>query len=370
MEEKMSNENKVKVSIVIPVYNVEQYLRECVDSVINQTLKEIEIICVNDGSKDGSLAILEEYAKKDSRVKVFSKPNSGYGHTMNVGLDAATGEYIGIVESDDYVKPDMYETLYNLAKEHDLDIIKADFYRFMDEDGKLKLEYNELVKGQRNYYNCVLDPAVDTDVFKFIMNTWSGIYKKSFLDQYHIRHNETPGASFQDNGFFFQTFCQAKRIYFVDKPFYMNRRDNPNSSVKSKDKVFCMRDEYVFIRDFLESKPELKEKFIQVYWLKKYHNYLFTYRRVAEEFKMLFLTHFGEDFRQAKENGELDPQLFTPLEWENIHKIIEDPQAFHLERSKKKQAGKKNYIKAFFGSVKEKGLSHTLRRVKNKLQGF
>ena len=99
-----SNEPEIpiKVSIVIPVYNVEHYLVECLDSAMNQTLHDIEIICVNDGSKDSSLEILLEYAKRDSRIKIIDKENAGYGHTMNLGIDMARGEYIGIIESDDY----------------------------------------------------------------------------------------------------------------------------------------------------------------------------------------------------------------------------------------------------------------------------
>lgn len=192
-----------KVSVIIPVYNVETYLCECLESVLNQPLTDIEIICVNDGSTDGSPAILEEYAAKDNRVKVINKPNSGYGHTMNVGMDAATGEYIGIVESDDYVKQDMYETLCNIAAEQDLDLIKADFYRFTNEGGKLSLQYNRLAEQFPGYYNKVLRPYNDLILFRFIMNTWSGIYKRDFLNAHGIRHNETQGASFQDNGFFF-----------------------------------------------------------------------------------------------------------------------------------------------------------------------
>ena len=107
---------KPLVSIVVPVCNVEKFLGECLDSVINQTLKEIEIICVDDGSTDHSLEILREYEKKDSRIIVITKPNSGYGNTMNVGTDAASGEYVGIVESDDYVKENMFEILYKTAK--------------------------------------------------------------------------------------------------------------------------------------------------------------------------------------------------------------------------------------------------------------
>jgi glycosyltransferase involved in cell wall biosynthesis len=111
-----------KISVVVPVYNVEKYLKECIDSIINQTLEDIEIICVNDGSTDSSLEILNDYAKKDSRIIVINKSNSGYGHTMNMGLNAATGEYVGIIESDDFADKNMFEDLYKLAKEYDADI--------------------------------------------------------------------------------------------------------------------------------------------------------------------------------------------------------------------------------------------------------
>ena len=99
---------QAKVSNLVPIYNVEKYLHECIDSILNQTLQDIEIILINDGSTDNSPAICEEYAKKDKRVKVINTANSGYGHSMNMGLDTASGEYIGNVESDDYIRPDMY----------------------------------------------------------------------------------------------------------------------------------------------------------------------------------------------------------------------------------------------------------------------
>ncbi|NLY46852.1 MAG: glycosyltransferase [Tissierella sp.] len=355
-----------RVSIVIPVYNVEQYLRECLDSVINQTLKEIEIICVNDGSTDSSPEILKEYAEKDYRIKVISKPNSGYGHTMNVGLDAATGEYIGIVESDDYVKLDMYETLYNIAKRNNAEIVKADFYRFTKESGKLNLEYNKLTGIHEGYYGKIINPKHDTTVFLFIMNTWSGIYKREFLKKYSIRHNETPGASFQDNGFWFQTFCRADRVYFVDKPFYMNRRDNPNSSVHSKEKVFCMCDEYDYIKAFLESNPDLIEKFIIIYSLKRYHNYMFTYNRIADEFKPIFLKRFSCDFRKAMENRELDKSLFTPKEWKNIKLIIQAPDKFYIQSKieAEKRANSKTFISKGLYYLKDNGIKQTLKRLK------
>ena len=129
-----------KVSVILPIYNVSQYLRQALDSVVNQTLRELEIICVDDGSTDDSLEIVREYAQKDSRIVVITGPNGGYGKAMNKGLDRATGEYIGILEPDDYVDLHMFEDLYRIAAENRLDLVKADFYRFtQEEDGTEQL---------------------------------------------------------------------------------------------------------------------------------------------------------------------------------------------------------------------------------------
>ena len=103
------------ISILVPCCNVEKYLHQCMDSIIGQTFKETEIICLNDGSKDNTLDILREYEQKDSRVIVIDKPNSGYGSTMNLGIEKAKGKYVAIIESDDYAEPEMMEKLFNAA---------------------------------------------------------------------------------------------------------------------------------------------------------------------------------------------------------------------------------------------------------------
>ena len=130
----------IKVSIIVPVYNVEKYLCQCIDSLLNQTLEEIEVICVDDGSTDKSGQILDNYQTKDARVMVIHKENRGYGHTINVGLNNAKGEYVGIVESDDYVLPEMFETLYLHAEKDQLDFVKSDFFLFWkSENNKLRI---------------------------------------------------------------------------------------------------------------------------------------------------------------------------------------------------------------------------------------
>ena len=318
-----------KVSILIPTYNVEKYMRICLDSAVNQTLEDIEIIVINDGSTDNCLEIINEYASKDKRIKVIDKENGGYGKAMNCGFDIARGEYIGIIEPDDFVDLHMFGELYDIAKENDLDFVKSDFNRFMhDKYGNLILMYNKLSKND-DAYNKVIKPSENQECFTFIMNTWSGIYDRQFLLDHNIRHNETPGASFQDNGFWFQTMMYAERAMFCNKPYYLNRRDNPNSSVASREKVYCMNEEYSYIRDILKNNSELYEKLIGQLHAKKYGNYLFRYNVIAQEYQEEYICRMAEEFKKAIEDGEFDESLLEPADFENLKWIMNDPHDYY-----------------------------------------
>ena len=332
-----------KVSVIVPVYNVEPYLEEALRSLVRQTLRDIEIVVVNDGSTDNSLGIIRRFMKKDDRIILIDKENGGYGKAMNVGLDRASGEYIGILEPDDYVSLDMYEDLYETAHAEDLDMVKADFYRFMTDDksGNVTMYYNHLDKSGE-HYNQVLDPSADPSLTTFIMNTWSGIYRKSFLDAHNIRHHETPGAAFQDNGFFWQTFVYAKRAMFIDRPYYRNRRDNPNSSVNSKEKVYCMNREYDYIRELLmyaEDKT-IWDRFKGYYNMKRYHNYIFTAGRIAPEFLKEYLDRISREFRTADSKGELDLTLFSVRTRTKLQTLMRSPEEYYQKYGKEDLAKK------------------------------
>ncbi len=330
-----------KVSILIPTYNVEPYLAQCMESVIKQTLKDIELICINDGSTDNSLSILKGYASKDPRIVLIDKQNEGYGIGMNIGLEKATGEYVGIVEPDDFVPLNMYEDLYKTASENDLDFVKADFYRFVsNEDGSLEKTLFELSKDKEDY-NKVFNPSQTPSALKFVMNTWSGIYKRSFLNEYHIRHNTTPGASYQDNGFWIQTFVFAKRAMIVNKPYYMNRRDNQSSSVYNPNKVYTMNIEYDHIRDILIQHPDIWERFKGMYWYKKFYSYDMTMRRVAPEYKRDFVYRYAREMRRGLLQREYDENVFTPTAWGNIHFLIDDPEGYYVLNGGIGNAGKR-----------------------------
>ena len=154
------------ISIVIPVYNVEKYLRECLDSIINQTFKDLEIICVNDGSPDNSLSILQEYAAKDSRVVIISKENGGYASAINTGIDVAQGEFIQIVESDDFCDINMCKDMYEKIKDSDADFITADFYTLRPILFGNKLKQFRYFKSENEIYTLKDFPEVTATTVK------------------------------------------------------------------------------------------------------------------------------------------------------------------------------------------------------------
>ena len=201
-----------KISVIIPVYNVEKYLKECLDSVINQTLKDIEIICVNDGSTDNSLDIIKEYAQNDNRIIVIDKKNAGLGAAYNSGLEVAKGEYIGFVEPDDYISLNMYENLFKHANS-DVDIVKSDYYTVK----------NNIVSKSNSYYkyknNVYKNYQVNEMILRHVSH-WSGIYKQAFLKKYKISFHETCGASFQDTGFAVQVYTLARNIFITNEAYY------------------------------------------------------------------------------------------------------------------------------------------------------
>lgn len=320
----------MKVSVILPSLNVRQYIPECIESVINQTLKEIEIICVDAGSTDGTLEVLREYEKKDGRIKVIVSDKKSYGYQMNLGLSVATGEYIGIVETDDYVVPEMYEELYQIAIDNEVDFVKADFYRFTGKGDNLSKAYYKLAQ-YKFYYNKIIDIVHNQETFGFVMNTWSGIYKRQFLLENDIKHNETPGASFQDNGFWFQTFIYAKKAYFVNKAYYMNRRDNEGSSVYSKNKVYCICDEYDYIFDILKKNKKLYENFGFIFVYACFRAYKSNLNRIADEYKKEFLCRWANDFRKYRDLGLLDLKKMDGTDWNILLQIIDNPMKYYEE---------------------------------------
>ena len=226
------------VSIIVPVCNVERYVGECLEGLHNQTLEDVEILLVDDGSTDDCPRILAQAAARDPRMRVITKPNGGYGSGINAGLAQATGRYIGIVEPDDVVDVHMYEDLFAAARLSDggwADVVKSSYWEYYDVPGR-----EPYIKAP-NLMNCMpkhsfcSTVAEEFEVLFHHPSVWSCIYRRDFLVQHDIAMMEVPGGGWVDNPFFFQTLLQAERFVWVPAAYYYYRQTNPNSSSNLKD---------------------------------------------------------------------------------------------------------------------------------------
>jgi len=213
-----------KISIIIPVYNTEQYLKKCIDSMINQTLKDIEIIIINDGSTDNSKKIIESY--DDKRIKFIDKNNSGIGSTRNLGIDISKGEYISFIDSDDYIKDDFCEKMYNKAVNDNCDIVICDYY---EDKGKLEhikfdsFEDTSLEKNPQLINNVNLGPC-------------NKIYKKELFKKKKNRFVEN--LKYEDVPLVCKLLSEAKKIGKIDEPLkYYVIHGNSQTTVRD-DRMF------------------------------------------------------------------------------------------------------------------------------------
>ncbi len=332
-----------KVSIVVPIYNVEKYLKDCLESLINQTFKDIEIICVDDGSTDSSGLICDEYAQDDARIKVIHKQNAGYGSAINRGIVEATGKYVAILESDDYAEKTMYEDLYNLAEKYQADLIKCDWFSYWT-NTNLTRKNGSIPKYMSNKLITIADFV---DLLKNKTTIWGGLYKKDFLLNNNIKCLETPGASYQDTSFNFKALCLAKRMVLIEKAYVYYRQDNMNSSVKSKGKVFCIDNEYEEISKFLEQNPEIKTIVNDRKLINEYKAGIWNILRISEDFRAEYIDKFSEKFKNYYDKGILSEKFFKKISLKELKTLIENKEDYFkiveqrlrqkINRAKRKQ---------------------------------
>ena len=211
-----------KVSVIIPVYNVEEYLRQCLDSVVNQTLGDIEIICVDDGSTDGSLAIINEYAAHDGRIKVISHGRTNAGAARNEAMDVALGEYLGFVDADDFCDANLFETAYNQAKDDDADIVSFRFKHYDSSAGRFEAEHffpKAIVELDRPFSPKSLG---DLAMAPLTHGPWARIVRREFVKSEGIRFQEVERMN--DVYFCCIATAAAQRLSIVDKALYFYRR--------------------------------------------------------------------------------------------------------------------------------------------------
>ncbi len=281
------------ISVIVPVYNTEKYLSQAILSLLNQTLKNIEIIAIDDGSPDRCGEILDYFASLDNRVRVIHQPNGGYGKAINVGLSLAKGEFIAILEPDDWMDVHMFEDLYNVATKDDI-VIKSGFYKHYEHGAVVELNPFSLIGPQVFDSSKIVDSRIP-QLMLFESSIWSAIYRREFIESTGIRMNETKGASYQDVPWKFLVFANCRKVKLVNYSYYHYRVSTASSSSRSLIWQPRFIENYYFIRENLLLSgcySELKNEYFAHFYL----DIGFHYNRLSESEKKKFLVDIGKFF--------------------------------------------------------------------------
>ena len=286
----------VEVSVVIPIYNVEDYLEECLDSIVNQTFKDLEIICVNDGSKDNSLEILKEYAKKDNRIIVIDQENGGHAVATNRGMDEATGKYLFLMDSDDKLKLDAIELTYNAAEEKGVDFVLFQAINYDDEK-------DEFYEAENYSMNSVAD-FVGEDIFSFedlgglcfdiAVTPWTKLYNREFIENSHVRFAE--GLIFEDNIFFWEVLIQAEKIYFLREHLFYRRWYESSSTMAGDLRFTDSIAINTMIIDVFEKYGKLTDYYKNRLYNRKISLTFLRFTQIKEEFKDIYFDELQKNF--------------------------------------------------------------------------
>ena len=309
----------ISLSVIVPVYNSAAFLKECLDSLLHQTLSGFEIICVNDGSTDNSLSILREYSAENPQIHIIDQPNGGYGRAMNRGIMAARGDYIGILESDDFADPEMFGRLIQTAAENDADLVKSNYWNYSRKDGSNT--FFEALKGHP--YDTVFSAKDDPRVITTTPCVWAGVYRRKMLEENRITFNETPGASFQDTAFAAKVYMVSERIVHLKDAFIHYRTDNQASSSNSKEKIFCICDEFQSIEAFINQDAEKRKIFGRILQSHKFGVYNWNLKRIDPAYGKIFADYIAEEFIRAQLSGMLSEPDFDRNEWKKLQKLTE-----------------------------------------------
>ena len=262
--------NDISISIIIPFYNSEQYLKKCLDSLLNQSFKNIEIICIDDSSTDNSYNILKEYQKKDKRIRLYKQKHSNAGNARNVGIKKAKGKYLLFLDSDDFFEKSLCQTAYYYADYSDADILLFGAYKY-DDKTKIKAEMTGMLSIEYTPLNKVFNPVEVKEHLYHLTSSapWSKLFKKSFIVKNKIFFQSLPNAN--DVYFTRISMTLSKKIFAVNKPLVYYRVNHGNSTQKNK-----YKDPLAFIRAYKKVKETLENKNLFETYYQTYMNVLIT----------------------------------------------------------------------------------------------
>lgn len=340
----------VEISVIIPVFNSEEFLNKCLDSLLNQSLTDIEIICVDDGSTDNSLKILKSYANKDDRVKVLTRENNGAGAARNLGLKYVNGKYILFVDSDDWFEEDGLKLLYDKAEQLNVDLLLFDSIEHKINNQVTERKYFN--KNEDDFSNLVFDYHYKNN--KLVMNSffvpWTKLYRTKFLLDKNIKFSEIP--IFEDMFFNVAVTTLASKIAYYPKILYHYNRLNSSSitsDIKYGAKALIITGVYKNIENFLR-KNNFYEELEPNYILSKIKEYINVLNRIHEDYKEILFNKIKEDF--------INLNLFNKDIFKNLYLIGYSFYIHVLNSNSYKELNKFNSLKAIESDITLKNVLH------------
>lgn len=315
--------DNTKISVILPVYNVEKYLRQCLDTIIGQTLREIEILCVDDGSTDNSARILEEYAQKDQRIKIYTQKNAGAGAARNLGLRHASGKYLSFLDSDDFFEPDMLEEAYKQAERYEAEMVVFRSNQYLTEKDEYKETPWTLRKQELPPYAPFGHRQMTDNIFKvFVGWAWDKLFLKAFIDEKKITFQEQRTSN--DLFFVFSAVATARKIAIVDRVLAHQRRDAKDSLSKTREKSWnCFYVALTALRERMKQEGlynEVEKDFIN-YAL---HFSLWNLNTLAEPTQTTLRGKLLEEwFTDLGITGKGRDYFYNKSEYEQYEKLLE-----------------------------------------------
>lgn len=321
-----------KISVIMPALNVARYISECVESVLNQTMSDIEIIIVDAGSTDGTLEIIKEYAEHDSRIRIVNSEKKSYGYQVNLGIQMSTGRYVGIIETDDVIELDMYEYLYSLIEDSKCNYVKGTAEAFWDLP-IIGRESSTIEMFKSNEYDehgiITINPSNNPQLLLKDRFLWNGLYESEFIKR--IRLNETAGAAFQDIGFLVQVFTMARKAVYSDRLVHHYRQDNTSASGFSTKCFTYLNQEYNYVESIVENRDkkwkqyvygklvyQLKGRFLQMAMAKV------EWKDVAKDVEFLV-----NKVKNAIEEGLITKSLMEETMWEFALLLVDNAEQLY-----------------------------------------
>jgi len=323
----MTTDRPRDLTIIVPCYNTERYLGEALASLERLKIDSLEVLLINDGSTDGSMALMADASRRDGRFRVIDKANEGYGATVNRGIDEARGRYVGILEPDDFFYEGAVERLLETALATGADVVKGDFTFYWSKDGGRDVPAGIV---SADMVGRPVDTRVDTRIFRAKASIWSALYRRAFLNECGIRCQTTPGASFQDTSFSFKVYASASQVRFVDVPVVHYRQDNEASSVNSKDKTNAVVHEFDVIDAWLgdSAGTERREALRLEAQIARFNACLWNLDRLGDETATAFVEDMAAWYADAERRQALDLASWDGWRITNLRALERDPKRY------------------------------------------